>query len=559
MQRYVVLHKLGDGAFGVVFKATHTTTGDTVAIKRMKQHFNSWDECLQLREIQSLRRLQHANIIKLKEVIRENSELCMVFEYMEMNVYQIMRNRMEVMGSQPAFNEREIRSIICQTLLGLQYIHKNGFFHRDLKPENLLTKGDVVKVADFGLAKEIRSRPPFTDYVSTRWYRAPEIILRSTHYNSPIDIWALGVIMVELYMTHPLFPGSSDGDQLFKICSILGAPSPQEWDEGYQLARKMGMRFPPVSPTPLRQLIPQASPVALDLIESMLRFNPQDRPTATGCLQHAFFTGSSSIDTGYGGYNAGGGNTSLFQGIASKAPHNPFHMAAGVPTGPTGGLPKPNSGAPTPVNNSPIPGAMPHSRPLNNSGGQYSSGLGGGFPPPINPVQHSSGSGSGPQGSYPMWTPNSHSYSSGSSDLPHLRSNTPPHSTVASQNPAYGGSVDPLAAPSSTGPGWSSGHSNPYSGGAQYGGSYQSSHSNHGNFGHSHQGSQGSSVGGRYGTPSSRGDSNSSHQPYSSQPYGGSVGGATQGMGYSSQQKGKSNMASGFASYSGPSHDDTDF
>lgn len=111
-----------------------------------------------------------------------------------------------------SFPEGEIRSIIYQTLLGLAYMHKHGFFHRDMKPENMLVLGEAVKIADFGLAREIRSRPPFTDYVSTRWYRAPEILLRSTNYNSPVDIFAVGAIMAELYLMRPLFPGNNETD-----------------------------------------------------------------------------------------------------------------------------------------------------------------------------------------------------------------------------------------------------------------------------------------------------------------------------------------------------------
>ena len=110
------------------------------------------------------------------------------------------------------FPEYEIKSIMYQSLLGLAYMHKHGFFHRDMKPENLLCKNDAVKIADFGLAREIRSRPPFTDYVSTRWYRAPEILLRSTNYNSPVDIFACGAIMAELYLLRPLFPGNNETD-----------------------------------------------------------------------------------------------------------------------------------------------------------------------------------------------------------------------------------------------------------------------------------------------------------------------------------------------------------
>lgn len=111
-----------------------------------------------------------------------------------------------------AFPENQIKCIIYQTLQGLAYMHKHGFFHRDMKPENMLVKGEAVKIADFGLAREIRSRPPFTDYVSTRWYRAPEILLRSTNYNSPVDIFATGAIMAELYMLRPLFPGNNETD-----------------------------------------------------------------------------------------------------------------------------------------------------------------------------------------------------------------------------------------------------------------------------------------------------------------------------------------------------------
>lgn len=104
-------------------------------------------------------------------------------------------------------------------------MHKHGFFHRDIKPENLLCNGpELVKIADFGLARETRSRPPYTDYVSTRWYRAPEVLLRSTNYSSPIDIWAVGCIMSELYTLQPLFPGRSEIDQIFRICSVLGTP-----------------------------------------------------------------------------------------------------------------------------------------------------------------------------------------------------------------------------------------------------------------------------------------------------------------------------------------------
>jgi serine/threonine-protein kinase ICK len=124
------------------------------------------------------------------------------------------------------FSEPVICHIMHQILQGLNFMHKHGFFHRDIKPENLLCMGpELIKIADFGLSREIRSRPPYTDYVSTRWYRAPEVLLRSTNYSSPIDVWAVGCIMAELYTLQPLFPGRSEVDQLFRICSVLGTPS----------------------------------------------------------------------------------------------------------------------------------------------------------------------------------------------------------------------------------------------------------------------------------------------------------------------------------------------
>ena len=201
MDRYKILETIGDGTYGTVCKAVNKKTGEVVAIKKMKKKFYSWEECMALREIKSLRKLNHGHIVKLKEVIRVNDDLYFVFEFLDKNVYDIIKDRTTELP------ENQVKSVIYQTLKGLEYMHKHGFFHRDMKPENLLVKGEMVKVADFGLAREIRSRPPFTDYVSTRWYRGPEILLRSTNYNSPIDLFALGAIMAELYMLRPLFPG----------------------------------------------------------------------------------------------------------------------------------------------------------------------------------------------------------------------------------------------------------------------------------------------------------------------------------------------------------------
>ncbi|XP_023682107.1 serine/threonine-protein kinase MAK isoform X5 [Paramormyrops kingsleyae] len=285
MNRYTTLKQLGDGTYGSVLMGKSNESGELVAIKRMKRKFYSWEECINLREVKSLKKLSHANIVKLKEVIRENDHLYFVFEYMKENLYQLMKDRENKM-----FSENEIRNVTFQVLSGLAFVHKHGFFHRDMKPENLLCMGpELVKIADFGLAREIRSRPPYTDYVSTRWYRAPEVLLRSPSYNSPIDVWAVGCIMAELYTLRPLFPGNSEVDEIFKICQVLGTVKKSDWPEGHHLASAMSFRFPQCVPTNLKTLIPNASSEAISLMKDMLQWDPKKRPTAMQALKYPYF------------------------------------------------------------------------------------------------------------------------------------------------------------------------------------------------------------------------------------------------------------------------------
>jgi len=249
----------------------------------MKRKFYSWDECMQLREVKSLRKLNHPTVVKLKEVIRENDELYFVFEFLDCNLYQSMKERDKL------FPESRIRNWLYQILQGLAYIHKQGYFHRDMKPENLLCHRDTVKIADFGLAREIRSRPPYTDYVSTRWYRAPEVLLRSPYYSAPIDLFACGAILAEMYTLRPLFPGTSEADEIYKICSVLGTPTQMNWPEGLKLAAQMNFNFPQFSPTPLNKLITNASPEAIELIEALCAWDPAKRPSAVQALQMPYF------------------------------------------------------------------------------------------------------------------------------------------------------------------------------------------------------------------------------------------------------------------------------
>ena len=288
MNRYEILKNLGDGTYGQVYLARNKETQELIAIKKMKKKYYDWNEALNLREVRSLRKLQHLNVVKLREVVREKDVLYLMFEYMHENLYQMTKDRKRYLP------ETAVRNITFQILKGLAYLHKIGYFHRDLKPENLLCNGpDLVKIADFGLAREIRSKPPYTDYVSTRWYRAPEILLRSVTYSAPVDMWALGCIIMEVWSLRPLFPGSSELDQLFKICTILGIPDKNNWPEGHKLAQKMNFKWPVVAGNSkqvnLSRLCPPASEEGMKLISDLLLYPPRSRPTAEQCLKYAFF------------------------------------------------------------------------------------------------------------------------------------------------------------------------------------------------------------------------------------------------------------------------------
>ena len=297
MDDYEMITRLGGGSFADVYKALEKSTGELVAIKVLKRKYKKLDDCNELMECRSLQKLHNdstkdkpgeENIIKLKNIIfvKKTGTLNLIFEYMETDLLELMKS-----CEPQKLKEDQIRDIMHQTLLGLAFMHKYGFFHRDMKPENLLLTRNKLKIADFGLAREIRSVPPYTEYVSTRYYRAPECILKSTNYNSPIDIWALGCIMAEMY-THPqpLFCGANEKEVLFRICSVLGTPTHDIWNDGIRQANIVGIKFPTCPGNDLEKIIPEASPEAIDMMKSMIKLDPNKRATAKNLLNHPFFT-----------------------------------------------------------------------------------------------------------------------------------------------------------------------------------------------------------------------------------------------------------------------------
>ena len=304
-----MITRLGGGSFADVYKAREKSTGEYVAIKILKRKYKKWEECTELRECKSLQILNKAsinekgldNIIRLKRIIfiDKTGVLNLVFEYMEKDLLILMKSY------EPKWlPENKIKDIIYQTLLGLAYMHKYGFFHRDLKPENLLLVGEKVKIADFGLAREIRSIPPYTEYVSTRYYRAPECILKSTNYNSPIDIWALGCVMAEMYLhPQPLFYGANEKEVLYRICSILGTPTYDTWAEGIHQAKFTGFKFPNCNKIEIENIITYASEDAIDLMKQMLQWDPNRRATASSLLNHKFFDKYKNYDSNLNNFN----------------------------------------------------------------------------------------------------------------------------------------------------------------------------------------------------------------------------------------------------------------
>ncbi|KAK3829158.1 MAG: kinase-like domain-containing protein, partial [Benniella sp.] len=279
MDQFAVDDELGNGSFGAVFKARHKESGEVVAIKKMKKRFTSNNECRTLQEaLEALR--SGPNIVRLHHFFLEKKELHMVFELMEGNLYQLIKDQ-----NGQKLEESRIRSMVFQVLRGLQHMHSKGIMHRDMKPENLLVSGDTVKIADFGLARELKSRPPYTTYVSTRWYRAPEVVLKSSAYSCAVDLWAAGTIAAELITLKPLFPGKSDVDQLARIGSVLGSP----WKEGAHLANRMGFTFPVVPVKTLKENLPNASEESLELITGLLQYDPKARLSAYQALHASWF------------------------------------------------------------------------------------------------------------------------------------------------------------------------------------------------------------------------------------------------------------------------------
>ncbi|XP_076834277.1 MAPK/MAK/MRK overlapping kinase isoform X3 [Brachyhypopomus gauderio] len=285
MDNYKIIKKIGEGTFSEVVRVQNLKDGKYYACKTMKQSISSLEQAHNLREVQAMKRLSpHPNILRLHELIfdRDRRTLSLICELMEMNIYELIR------GRQYPLTENKVKHLMHQLCRALDHMHSNGIFHRDVKPENILVKHDVLKLADFGSCRSVYSKPPHTEYISTRWYRAPECLLTDGYYSLKMDMWSAGCVFFEILSLSPLFPGSNEVDQVSKIHDVLGTPDSTVLQK-FKQSRAMHFNFLPRKGSGLSQLIPQCSAPCLSLLCHMLAYDPDERISARAALQHPCF------------------------------------------------------------------------------------------------------------------------------------------------------------------------------------------------------------------------------------------------------------------------------
>ncbi|PCH34601.1 Pkinase-domain-containing protein [Wolfiporia cocos MD-104 SS10] len=287
MERYSKIEKVG--TYGVVYKARDTTTNQIVALKKIR--LEAEDEGVPstaIREISLLKELKDDNIVKLFDIVHADSKLFLVFEFLDVDLKRWMEHTNKVGNP---IGPDIVKKFTYQLSLGLRYCHSHRILHRDLKPQNLLIdKYDNLKLADFGLARAFGiPMRTYTHEVVTLWYRAPEVLLGSRHYATAIDMWSVGCIFAEMVLRgHPLFPGDSEIDQIFKIFRVLGTPNEETWPGVKQLP-DYKPTFPNWSPQDLADHVPTLDEDGLDFLKALLTYDTTKRISAKRALIHPYF------------------------------------------------------------------------------------------------------------------------------------------------------------------------------------------------------------------------------------------------------------------------------
>ncbi|XP_072395954.1 cyclin-dependent kinase-like 4 isoform X5 [Diabrotica undecimpunctata] len=288
MEKYEHLAIVGEGSYGLVMKCRHRETDQIVAIKKfLETEEDATIRKMALREIRMLKRLKHENLVAMIEVFRYKKRFHLVFEYLEGTVLDELDKMPGGLG------EERCRQRIFQVTRGINYCHSNHIVHRDVKPENVLVSSlGVVKLCDFGFARLISSTgEACTEYVATRWYRAPELLVAEPHYGTPIDIWSIGCLFAEMMTGDPLFPGNSDIDQFYLIVKMMGKPCSRHQ---HLLSKNSKLRttvkFPTEESIGLYKHFESWPTLTIEFLESCMKMDPQQRLTADELLKHSFFT-----------------------------------------------------------------------------------------------------------------------------------------------------------------------------------------------------------------------------------------------------------------------------
>jgi cyclin-dependent kinase-like len=286
MESYEILEKIGEGTYGEVFKARHVETGKQVAIKKFKDSYD--DEYVRktaLREIRILKELKHDHIVNLIEVFRDQGKILLVFEYVDRTVLD------EIENDPDGLDELAAKKIVWQLLRSVAFIHDHNIIHRDIKPENLLlSKNGILKMCDFGFARQLsQHNQDYTDYVSTRWYRAPELLIGDQNYGKAVDVWAIGCLYSEILTGEPLFPGDSDIQTLYLILQIFG-------DQLNEKHKSMITKNPAFKHIKINKIVDDLdrkfkniNKDALDLLKKCLVVDPNDRQDCKSLLTHKYF------------------------------------------------------------------------------------------------------------------------------------------------------------------------------------------------------------------------------------------------------------------------------
>ena len=305
-KKYEFIKRLGQGAYGVVCSCLDKDTNKKVAIKKIPNAFEDLIDAKRIvREIKLLHFFKHKNIIALVDVAKPESktgfdDIYFATELMETDLHKVIYSKQNL-------TDAHIQYFIYQILTGTYYMHNANVVHRDLKPSNILVNKDCgVKICDLGLGrggitddnnsnekdnKKAIKDENLTEYVITRWYRAPEVILCPSEYTKAVDVWSIGCIFAELLGRKAIFQGEHYLDQIQKITAVLGSPTGEDLDFiSKPEAKEFILKLPKKSKKKFSDLYKGANPVALDLLEKMLTFHPKKRITIKECLEHPYFT-----------------------------------------------------------------------------------------------------------------------------------------------------------------------------------------------------------------------------------------------------------------------------